>query len=583
MDKETLSRLLDTAMGRIPADVVIKNGKVIDVYQHQIVECDVAISGEYIAGLGSYSGKTEIDAAGAYIAPGFIDGHIHIESSHLSPEEFGRISVPCGTTTVIADPHEIANVCGLEGISYMQEAASYTALDVKFMIPSCVPSTTFENAGAALDAQAMEAPLQGENVLGLGEFMNYPGVVGKSEDSLDKLLLAHRTGKMIDGHGPGLADHSLNAYVAAGIHTDHECTDVEGMQACLSRGMYVLMREGSCCHDLRTLLKGVTPFNSRYCLLCSDDRQPKTISEKGHIDGHLRICVEEGIDPITAIQMGSLNAAQCYRLYDRGGIAPGLRADLVLFDDLQEFGVKKVWIKGKLVAEDGVYLLPVSHPDCSKVRSSFHVKNFSADRLRMPLASDLVHVIGIQSGIVTKKEKVRVKQNEEGEFCYDASLNVAKAAVIERHKGTGNVALGLLKGYGIQKGAIAVSIAHDSHNIIAVGTNDRDMECAVNELIRQEGGIVLALDGEILTALPMPIAGIMSDCDGRYVEEQLSVIHEKAHEVLGISRNVDPVMTLCFMALPVIPEIKLTDMGLFDVEKFSFIPLEAQEDEEQIQ
>lgn len=577
MEKTELKSLINMASGKVKADLVIKNCNIVDVYNNEIVKGDIAISGKYIAGIGEYHGATEIDGEGLYASPGFIDGHIHIESSYVSPEELGRMVIPHGTTSIIADPHEIANVCGIDGLNYMIEASKHTALDIRFVMPSCVPATDFEHAGAVIDAASMVNSFEKKDVIGLGEFMNFPGVINADEAVLDKLLLAINSGSIIDGHSPAVFGKDLNAYCAGNVLTDHECSTVEEMKDRIRRGMYVLMRQGSACHDLRTLLKGVTPDNITSCLLCSDDRQPKTIFDEGHIDGHLRICIEEGIKPLDAIRMATINAARCYRLYDRGAIAPGKIANIVLFDSLGSFNVKKVLIDGELVAENGEYLKAFDKADISAVKESFHVKDFSAKRLEMNLSSNKVNVIEIvPGGVLTKKTIANVSLTESGNFVFNPNIDIAKIAVIERHHGTGNVACGLLKGYGIKKGAVALSIAHDSHNIITVGVSDEEMEFAVNSLIQQGGGIVLVREGEIIESMPMPIAGLMSDQAGEWVAKKLVSIHEKAYEELGISGDTEPVMTLCFMALPVIPELKLTDVGLFDVTDFTFITVEVE-------
>ncbi|NLJ31566.1 MAG: adenine deaminase [Clostridiales bacterium] len=576
MEKNALKKLIDVASGKIPADKILKNCKVIDVCNARVLTGDIALCGGLIAGVGRYEGLCEIDAEGLFAAPGLIDSHIHVESSYVTPEELGKLVVPHGTTTIIADPHEITNVCGLKGLEYMIAASEQTALDIKWMLPSCVPATPFEHSGAVIDAEAMKEPLARREILGLGEFMDFPGVIGAAGGTLDKLLAAKEQGKLIDGHCPGLMGNALNAYAAAGIRTDHECSTVDEMLDRISRGMYVLLRQGSACRNLRELLKGVTPQNSRRCLLCTDDCQPKTLLGSGHIDNHLRICVEEGIDPFTAVRMASLNAAECYGLQDRGAIAPGLRADLVLFDNMKDFHVKRVFTAGREAALDGRYTLPVSRCDSSGTKGSFHVKDFSADKLRLPIHSNRAHVIQIlPGGVLTGKETAEIKRDENGDFLYDPSADIVKIAVVERHQNTGNVAAALLKGYGLRQGAIALSVAHDSHNIITVGVKDEEMAFAVRELIQQGGGILLAKDGRVLESMPLPIAGLMSDRSGEWVDEKLTRIHEAAHGTLGVSRDVEPVMTLCFMSLPVIPEIKLTDMGLFDVTKFDFIPIEA--------
>lgn len=577
MEKSLLKKRIDTAAGRVPADMVIKNCKIIDVYNASIIEGQsIAITDGYIVGIGDYQGKHIIDAQGRYAAPGFIDGHIHIESSYVTPEEIGRLLVPHGTTTIIADPHEIVNVCGLSGLNYMLEAARGTKLDILYMLPSCVPATPFENAGAVMYAESMKEPIKDKRILGLGEFMNYTGVVEAEDDVLDKLQLAINEGKIIDGHSPALAGNALNAYVACGIRTEHECSTVEEMLDRLSRGMYILLREGSACHDLRTLLKAVTPANSRRCLLCSDDRQPETIFRLGHLDNHLRICVEEGLSPIIAVQMASLNAAECYGLLDRGAIAPGLRADIVLLDNLYDFKVHQVFIKGEEVAREGKYLPKIQRHDVSAVQGRFNVKDFSIGRLRLKSHSKKVYVIDLlPGGVVTAKGTAEINLNEKGEFIWRPEQDIAKIAVVERHHGTGNVGLALLRGYGIKAGAVALSIAHDSHNIITVGTNDEDMLLAVEELIKQGGGIILVKDGLVINSMPMVVGGIMSDQSGEWVCEKLTQIHKDAYEQLGISKAVEPVMTLCFMSLAVIPEIKLTDKGLFDITQHAFISIEA--------
>lgn len=576
MTKEQLIRRIRAAAGEEPADLVIKNARIVDVYNARILDGDIAIADGVIAGIGSYSCDHEIDAAGAYVAPGLIDSHIHIESSYVSPEEMGRMVVPRGTTTIIADPHEIVNVRGMDGFNYMLEAAEGTALDIRYMMPSCVPATPFEHNGATIDAAAMEVPIQDPRVPGLGEFMDYPGVVHCVESAIDKLMTAHKAGKIIDGHSPGLSGAALNAYVSAGIRTDHECSSREEMLERLSLGMYVLLREGSACHDLRTLVKAVTPANSRRCLLCSDDRQPETIFSEGHIDHHLRLCVEEGLSPFTAIQMATLNAAEAYGLRDRGAVAPGLRADLVFFEDLTHFSVSKVLIGGVLCAENGRYLPDTRRCDSSAMRSSFHIKDFTRERLKLHLNSSRVHIIDIQpGGVVTGKGTADIVLTPDGDLDPRRNPDIVKLAVIERHHATGHMAAALLRGYGIRRGAAAVSIAHDSHNIIAAGVSDEEIYAAVQALIQQEGGIVLVQDEKVLASMPMPIGGIMSDRTGACVSRQLTDLRSAAFDILGIRKDIDPIMTLCFMSLPVIPELKLTDLGLFDVTDFHFIPIEA--------
>lgn len=576
MNSRMLKKRIDIAAGRIPADLVIKNTRIVDVYQAVILEgLTIAISDGYIAGIGDYIGREQIDANGQYALPGLIDGHIHIESSYLTPVQLGRLIVPCGTTTIVADPHEIANVCGIDGVRFMLNTSEKTKLDIKLMMPTCVPVTRFEHAGAIMDAAAMKQLIGDSRVLGLAEFMDYPGIINASDGALEKLMVAYNTGKLVDGHCPGISGKALDAYITSGIHTDHECLSVVEMEERISKGMYILLREGSACHDLRSLLKKVTHMNSRRCVLCSDDRQPETILSFGHMDHHLRICIEEGIDPILAIQMASLNAAECFGLRDRGAIAPGLRADITLVEDLVDFHVKRVFILGEEVAKDGQYLSEVEKCDISEMRIPFRIKDFTIEKLNMKLKSGRVNVIEIIPGSVeTKRSIENVKINTEGQFEYNQQLDIVKVAVIERHQNTGNVAVGLLKNYGIKSGAIAISIAHDSHNIIATGTNDEDMTIAVCELTQQGGGIVLVNNTNVVGTLPMEIGGIMSNESGEWVKEKLKLIHETAYEQLGVNRNIEPIMTLCFMALAVIPEIKLTDVGLFDVTSSKFISVD---------
>ena len=577
MKREAVKDLIEVASGRKEADLVIKNAKIIDVYSGVITKGDVTICQNYIAGVGEYSSKNEINANGKYVAPGFIDSHIHIESSYVSPEELGRMLTPCGTTTIIADPHEIVNVCGISGLDYMMEASENTALDIKFMLPSCVPATPFEHAGATVDAKVMKEPITRKNVLGLGEYMNFPGIIYNTDCEIDKIMVAKEHNKLIDGHAPVISGKELNAYTSVGIRTDHECSSIAEMNDRISRGVYVLLRQGSACHDLRNLLKGVTAQNSRRCLLCSDDRQAKTILEVGHLDNHLEICVEEGLDPITAIQMATINAAECFNLSDRGAIAPGLLANIVILDDLVNFKASDVFIEGKHVAHDGEYLPEIKKHSISTVKGSIHVKDFSADKLKLKLKSNKVNLIEIIEGsVVTKKTVATVSTDETGDFIYNKDEDIVKIAVVERHQNTGNVAVALLKGYGIKSGAIALSVAHDSHNMIVVGVSDADMEFAINELISQEGGVVIVKDKKVMESMAMPIAGLMSDRSGEWVSEKLTSLHNTAHSILEIHQGVEPVMTLCFMSLAVIPEIKITDMGLFDVNKFDFISLEAE-------
>ncbi len=577
MTKAELKNLIDAAAGRRPADLVITNCRIVNVLNGEITAGNVAVAGGKIVGMGAadYDGSKVFDAGGKFLAPGFIDAHIHIESSYITPEQLGRIIVPCGTTSIVADPHEIANVCGIDGLRYMLNAAQRTKLRIIYAMPSCVPATPFEDAGAIIEAADMLELIGDKNIFGLGEFMNVPGIVDADDKVLDKLALAKHFGKLIDGHAPNVTGKSLNAYLSAGIVGDHECRTLAEMNERIAKGMYVLIREGSACHDLKSLIKGVTPANSRRVLLCSDDRQPKTILERGHIDNNLRMCVAEGIDPVTAIQMASLNVAEAFRLHERGAIKIGGVADLVLLDDLRDFRVSDVWIGGEHVARDGRYLPQIFPADTSSVCGSVKVRDFTIDRLKLNLSRGKVNVIGIETGGVVTKKIIADVQLADGDFVFDPAQDICKLAVIERHHMTGKVGLGLLGGYGIKRGAVAVSVAHDSHNIIAAGVNNADIFAAVDALIRMDGGMVLVNGGKVIASIPLPVAGIMSNLTGEELKDELDDLHAKAHAVLGISADVEPIMTLTFMSLPVIPELKLTARGLFDYATFGLIPLEA--------
>ncbi|MCP0885731.1 adenine deaminase [Ligilactobacillus sp. WILCCON 0076] len=576
MEKQDLKKLIDVAAGRLPADLVFKNANIIDVYQAQILKGDVAVVAGKIAGIGeNYTGKTEIDLTGKYIAPGFIESHIHIESAYVSPEEFGRLFTPCGTTTIFADPHEIVNVAGLTGLNYMIAAAKLSKLNIHYMLPSCVPATNMENSGAVITADDMEQPLATNQVDGLAEFMDYPSVINATDQALAKILMAQKYHKRIDGHAPQVTGHNLDAYIAAGIDNDHECSTIEEMQARLARGMYVFLREGSVAHDLRTLLKGVTSQNARRCVLAADDMQAKTVLNTGHLDHSIRICIEEGLDPLVAIQMATINAAEACSLNDRGAIAPGKRADLVIFNDLADIHIEETYINGELIAQKGKYLPPVTRYPITSVQSSIHIKDFSEAKLKMHLKSTNVRAIEVIAGeVLTKEAHVTVELDNTGDFIYNPGNNLTKIAVIERHHNTGNVFVGLLKGYGIKEGAIAISIGHDSHNVIVTGTNDSDMTLAVEALTKLGGGAIIVKNGAVLARMALPIAGLMSDQSGENIVKQQDLLDDVAHKELQIPTNINPVMTLSFMPLAVIPELKITDMGLVNVTQFKFVSQE---------
>lgn len=574
MNKDSLKRLIDVANGNKKADLVLKNGSIVDVCSGKIFKADLAIAEGYIAGFGEYDGETEVDIEGKYIAPGLMDAHIHIESSYCTPEEFGRMVVPHGTTTVIADPHEIVNVCGIKGFHYMQEAAKNTCLSVEYMMPSCVPATKMEDAGYVISAEDMADDIV--DIPGLGEFMDYNAVIENDDIAIDKLILAKDHGKIVDGHSPNLFGKALNAYVCAGIDTDHECSTLEEMEDRLSRGIYVQLRQGSACHNLGALIPGINEFNFRRCLLCSDDRQPKTIFEDGHLEYHLKTLVNAGISPVMAIAMATVNVSDCYGLKDRGMIAPGKRADLVIFDELKDFKVSSVYIFGEEVAREGEYLKELKKHDITDVSNTVHLDNFKKEMLQMWLKSDEVYAIEmIAGGVLSKKTKIKIKRDENGLFVFDKNIDACKCAVIERHHNTGKIGLGIIKGYGIQSGAIAASVAHDSHNIICVGVNDDEMDLAIENVKQNGGGFALVKDGEVIESLSLPVAGLMSDLSGEEVSKKLLSLHKKAVVELGVNESLEPVMSLTFMSLMVIPELKLTARGLFDIFENKFIDIEA--------
>ena len=570
--KKKLKKQIDIAAGRQKPQLVLKNARIINVFSHEIMTGDIAIDDGKIVGIGQYEGVLEYDIQGKYVAPGLIDGHVHIESSMVSPGEFARGIVPRGTTTIVADPHEIANVCGIDGIEYILRASEKIPLNVYIMLPSCVPATTFETSGANLGIKELGQFIGHERVLGLGELMDYPSVVSAEDTVLDKIIMSQ--GKIIDGHGPNIRGQELNAYAVAGIKTDHECSTMEEMKDRLNLGMYILIREGSAARNLEILIKGVTKENSRRCLFCTDDKHPEDILMGGHIDNNLRLAVKHGIHPITAIQMATINVAECYGLKNLGAIAPGYYADLIVLDDLEDFYVSMVFSKGIKVAEAQKPLFKINNHDYSKVTNTINMKEINKEDLEIKVKSDMVNVIKLlPHSLVTQKVERRINR-KENVFQYNKEEDILKLAVIERHKATGNMGLGLVEGFKMKKAAIALTIAHDSHNIIVIGDNDKDMLVAIREIAKVGGGITIASEGDILKTLPLPIGGLMSNATMEEVNFQLRDMLDIAYNKLGVNKNIDPFMTLSFLALPVIPEIKLTDMGLFNVSDFSFIELD---------
>jgi adenine deaminase len=565
----SLETLIGVSKGEVPADIVLKNGKIVNVLSGEIYPADVALFQDKIAGIGAYQGKVELDVSGKYIAPGFIDGHMHLESSMVTVSEFAKAVVPHGTTTIIIDPHEIANVLGTEGILYILKSSKYNPISVYLMLPSCVPATHLETAGAELKAVDLYSFFNDKWVLGLAEMMNYPGVLMKDGDVLDKLKIA--TNKQIDGHSPGLSGKELNAYIAAGIASDHECTTVEEAQEKLRLGMYVMMREGTVTKNLHDLLPLVTPLNVDRLIFVTDDRTPLDLMTEGHIDSMIRMAIDFGINPAIAIRMATINTAKYFHLEQYGAIVPGYFADIVVLDDLQSCRVNMVFKQGKKVAENGTMIIPEAPRPPVHIRSSINVKWLYATDFQIPAKPGKCRVIEhIPQQIITHQLFLEPKL-ENGLVVADINRDILKLAVVERHNASGNIGLGLLKGFGLKSGALATSVAHDSHNIIVVGTNDTDMLAAAVQIIKMQGGLVVVDKNQVIESLPLPIAGLISDKPLLEVKNKLEAVN-RAAKSLGAIPN-DPFMALSFLALPVIPELKLTDKGLVDVAKFKLVNL----------
>jgi len=565
--------LLAAARGDEPADLVLRNGAVVDVFTGQIIRRDVAISRGRIAGIGEYEGREEIDLGGAYLAPGLIEGHIHIESSKLTPPRFAEAVVRRGTTTVIADPHEIANVWGIEGVRYMIRRSRQTPLDFFFMLPSCVPATGMETAGASLSAEDLESLLAEEAVLGVGELMNFPGAIFGDKAVLQKAALGRGGKRPVDGHAPRVTGKALAAYIAAGPSTDHECSGVEEACEKLSLGMRVMIREGSTARNLKDLLPLVTTVNERRFLLVSDDCRPGDLVQQGHLDNSLRLATAQGLDSISAIRMTTLNVAETFGLHDRGGIRPGWLADLVAFDNLSDFRAVRVWKSGVLVAEDGKSLqIPV--PEKLTTTASLPIPPLSEESFRVFDFNTPVRVIGVvEDQIVTENLALRL-MSSAGRLQADPTNDIAKIAVIERHSGSGRIGLGFVKGLGLKEGALASTVAHDSHNLIVAGVDDRSMLTAARALIKCGGGQTAVRGDQILSQFDLPIAGLMCDLDASEAARLDDELIAQA-ATLGC-RIADPFMALSFLALPVIPSLKLTDYGLVDVGLFKHVPLHIQ-------
>ncbi|MDD3593355.1 MAG: adenine deaminase [Candidatus Gastranaerophilales bacterium] len=563
-------KIIRVAKGEKKADLVIKNAKIINVLSEEIHEDDVAIFGGIIAGVGAnYEGETVLDAKGAYLSPGFIDGHVHIESSMLLPKEFAKAVVPSGTTTVITDPHEIANVLGLHGISFMHEATKGLPLSVYTMLPSCVPATPYETSGFDLTPYDLSMLIDSPWVLGLAEMMNVPGVLNMDKDVMAKIKMIQDKNKRIDGHAPYLEDKDLCAYIASGVTSDHECTTPKEAVERIRKGMYLMVREGSAAKDLEALTPVLLSSNTRKCILVTDDRHPEDLSP--HINGMVKSIVKSGLNPIKAIQMASLNTAEYFQIPNLGAIAPGYRADLALFDDLENFEPKIVLKDGKIVAEEGKLIFETDTLQTPSIRGSVNVKWIEPEDFKMEAKNKKAKVIKIiKNSLITKSEICNIK-TEKGLAQSDTNNDILKIVVIERHRASGNIAKGFVKGFGFKNGAIASTVAHDSHNMIIIGTNDNDMLTAAVELVKSQGGKVVVSEGKVISKLALPIAGIMSD-------ESLEVVLEKSKSLNHAAKSIgctlpNPFMTMAFLSLSVIPELKITDKGVFDFAKSEFIDI----------
>ena len=562
-DIQTAQRLVRVALGHEEADLVLRDATYLNVFTETWERGDIAIADGRIAGTGKYQGKTEISAEGQYVVPGFIDGHIHLESSLVSPAEFARAVVPYGTTAVIADPHEIANVLGLDGIEYIKQASAGLPLDVWLMLPSCVPATEEDESGAILSHEDILPLYDDPRVLGLAEMMNFPGVLRGDESVLQKIKTAHDCGAQIDGHAPGLSGKGLNAYIVCGITSDHECSTLEEAKEKISKGQWVLMREGTAAHNLRALIPLLsTPCASR-CLFATDDKHPEDLCSSGHMQSIISQAVQFGADPIVTLKAASYNAACAFSLTGYGAIAPGYTADIVILKDLKNFQVLTTIKNGKTVFDKR--LMSITEPTvdpalAEKACHTFHMPELSAESFALETPAGVIKLVPGQ--IISENGGLT-----EG---VDPSRDIVKIAVAERHQNTGHIGIGYLQGYGLKRGAVATSIAHDSHNLIVAGVNDEDMACAANRVRELGGGIVLVVDGKICGELALPIAGLMSPDSLMNVNTTLERLKQTAR-FLGTTKYIDPFMTLSFMSLPVIPSLRILTRGVFDVDTWSYV------------
>ena len=557
-------RVIAVAAGREPADLVLKNATYVNVFSNELCHGDIAVAEGLIVGMGEYSGAVEVDVSGKIVLPGFVDAHIHLESSLVSPTEFAKAVLPHGTTTVITDPHEIANVMGTDGIEYMLQATEDLPVDVRFMLPSCVPATPLDESGANLDYRAIDSFYDHPRVQGLAEMMNFVGAINGDEQTVEKIVAAQAHHKKIDGHAPDLQGNDLNAYIAAGVYSDHECHDVKDAIAKLERGQFIMIREGTAARNLEALMPLLTGKYADRCMFCTDDKHPNDLLEKGHIDYIVKKAISLGADPITAVKVACHNAARYFLLNNRGGISPGYLADFVIIDNFQDFNIEQVYKKGVLMVDHGEiqdFPSPEIEPYLvERAHKTFHVAALTAEDFAEKRPRGIIGMVDGEITTVDAGYSDRI----------DVEYDVLKIAVVERHKNTHHIGIGYIQGYGLKSGAVATSISHDSHNIIVVGTNETDMAAAVNRVVELNGGIVVWDGGRPVAEVPLAIAGIMSDEPLVTVNEKLEIAKDAAHK-LGVNPGIDPFMTLSFMALPVIPSLRITTRGVFDVTTQSYV------------
>ncbi len=573
IDQAHLKKRIAVATKQMPADLVIKNAQIIDVFNLAIIKGDLAIVDGVFVGIGDYEGLETLNAEGRLVCPALIDGHVHIESSMVTPTEFSKVILPHGVTTVITDPHEIGNVSGTKGIQFMIDNSADLPADLFFMLPSCVPATPFENSGANLGAEDLEPFYQDPRVLGLAEVMDYPSLQSADEGLLNKLVSNSVHREQIDGHLAGLNTDAVNVYRSSGVSTDHECETAEEARERLSRGMYLLIREGSVAKNLKALIEVVTPQNARRCLFCTDDKHLDDLIEEGSIDHNIRLAIAEGLDPLTAIQMGSLNAAECYGLKTKGALAPGYEADFIILDDLETFKIAGVYKNGQCVARHGELLVdvPEAHTPSPALMDSVKLAEIKPDDLQIKIGSENeAHIVGIIPNQLTTRHLIEKVEVDNGVFTPSTETDQLKMVVIERHRKTGSIGRGIVKGFGLKSGALATTVAHDSHNVVAVGTSDANLLYAIDCLNKQNGGLVVVDQGETLASLPLPISGLLSDQSAHVVNQGLKELKIALSKV-GFTGPFNPFLSLSFLTLPVIPTLKLTDLGLFDVEQFKHI------------